>query len=39
LATEFQTINEEAEKLDMPPFTEDEMRGMWGENFLRFIGQ
>jgi predicted TIM-barrel fold metal-dependent hydrolase len=39
LVTEFQTINEEAEKLDMPPFTEDEMRGMWGQNFLRFIGQ
>lgn len=39
LVAKFQTLNEEAEKLDMPPFTEEEMRGMWGENFTRFISQ
>jgi predicted TIM-barrel fold metal-dependent hydrolase len=39
LVSRFQTINEEAEKLDMLPFTQEEMNGMWGENFLRFISQ
>jgi hypothetical protein len=39
LVAKFQTLNEEAEKLGMPPFTEEEMIGMWGENFMRFISQ
>jgi predicted TIM-barrel fold metal-dependent hydrolase len=37
LVAKFQSINQEAEKLDMPLFTDYEMMGMWGENFLRFV--
>ncbi len=39
LAPKFQTMNEEAEPLGMPAFTDEEMRGMSGENFLRFISR
>ena len=39
LLPKFRTMNEEAEELDLPPFTQEEMDGMLGENFLRFIGE
>jgi hypothetical protein len=32
-------MNEEAEPLGMPALTDEEMRGMSGENFLRFISR
>lgn len=39
LMSKFQSMNEEAEKVGMAPFTEEEMKGMLGQNYLRFIGQ